>query len=90
VFLTTTDGTGFIVLVTRNPLGTSKSRKQRGFSSTERKAFLSPMAIDPANSATPYYATYRLWRTQNEGAQWSAITGDLAKRGTASLHFCAY
>ena len=84
VFWTTSYGTGFIVRVTRNPLGTSISQVQRGFTSTDRKAFLSPMIIDPLNSATLYYATYRLWRTVNEGAQWGILTGDLT-RGTGTI-----
>ena len=79
VFWTTSYGTGFIVRVTRNPLGTSIGQVQRGFSSTDRKAFLSPMVIDPVSSATLYYATYRLWRTQSEGVQWSVLTPDLTK-----------
>ena len=84
VFWTTSYGTGFIVRVTRNPLGTSISQVQRGFTSTDRKAFLSPMIIDPLNSATLYYATYRLWRTVNEGAQWGILTGDLT-RGSGTI-----
>jgi photosystem II stability/assembly factor-like uncharacterized protein len=84
VFWTTSYGTGFIVRVTRNPLGTSISQVQRGFNSTDRKAFLSPMIIDPLNSATLYYATYRLWRTVNEGAQWGILTADLT-RGSGTI-----
>jgi photosystem II stability/assembly factor-like uncharacterized protein len=79
VFWTTSYGTGFIVRITRNPLGTSIAQVQRGFTSTDRKAFLSPMIIDPLNSATLYYATYRLWRTTNEGVQWGAISADLTR-----------
>ena len=84
VFWTTSYGTGFIVRVTRNPLGTSISQVQRGFTSTDRKAFLSPMIIDPLNSATLYYATYRLWRTVNEGVQWGVISADLT-RGSGTI-----
>ncbi len=84
-FWTTSYGTGFIVRVTRNPLGTSISQTQRGFTSSDRKAFLSPMVIDPLNSATLYYATFRLWRTQNEGVQWSVLTGDLTKGAGATI-----
>jgi hypothetical protein len=85
VFWTTSYVTNFIVRVTRNPLGTSISQVQRGFTSTDRKAFLSPMVIDPLNSTTLYYATYRLWRTQNEGVQWAALTGDLTKGGIGTI-----
>ena len=79
VFWTTSYGTGFIVRVTRNPLGTGISQTQRGFTSSDRKQFLSPMVIDPTNSATLYYATYRLWRTLNEGSAWAVLTPDLSK-----------
>jgi photosystem II stability/assembly factor-like uncharacterized protein len=52
----------------------------RGFDFTnERKAFLPPVVIDPNDGATLYYATQRLWRTNNEGLSWSPITGDLSK-----------
>jgi hypothetical protein len=84
VFWTTSYGTGFIVRITRNPLGTSIAQVQRGFTSTDRKAFLSPMIIDPLNSATLYYATYRLWRTTNEGVQWAAFSADLT-RGSGTI-----
>ena len=79
VFWTTSYGTGFIARVTRNPLGTGISQTQRGFTSSDRKQFLSPMVIDPTNSATLYYATYRLWRTLNEGSAWAVLTPDLSK-----------
>ena len=79
VFWTTSYGTGFIVRVTRNPLGTGISQTQRGFTSSDRKQFLSPMVIDPTNPATLYYATYRLWRTLNEGSAWAVLTPDLSK-----------
>ena len=85
VFWTTSYVTSFIVRVTRNPLGTGISQTQRGFTSTDRKAFLAPMVIDPTSSTTLYYATFRLWRTQNEGVAWSAITGDLTKGGAATI-----
>ena len=79
VFWTTSYGTGFIVRVTRNPLGTSLGQTQRGFTSSDRKAFLSPMVIDPISSTTLYYATFRLWRTLNEGSAWAVLTPDLSK-----------
>ena len=84
-FWTTSYGTGFIVRVTRNPLGTGVSLLGRGFTSTDRKAFLSPMIIDPLNATTLYYATYRVWKTTNEGAVWTPISGDLTKGGTATI-----
>ena len=84
VFWTTSYGTSFIVRVTRNPLGTSIGQVQRGFSSTDRKQFLSPMVIDPTSSTTLFYGTYRLWRTQNEGVSWATLTGDLSK-GSGSI-----
>ncbi len=85
VFWTTSYGTSFIARITRNPLGTSISQSQRGFTSTDRKQFLSPMLIDPANAAQLYYGTYRVWRTQNEGVSWAALTGDLTRGGTATI-----
>ncbi len=84
-FWTTSYGTGFIVRVTRNPLGTGISQIQRGFASTDRKSFLSPMIIDPTNAATLYYATYRVWKTTNEGSSWAPISGDLTKGAAANI-----
>jgi photosystem II stability/assembly factor-like uncharacterized protein len=59
---------------------TGLANAYRGFTLTnERKAFFPPLVIDPTNGSTLYYATYRLWRTTNEGQTWGVISNDLTK-----------
>ena len=47
-------------------------------------AFISPLTIDPANTTTLYFGTYRLWQSRDSAGRWNAITPDLTggKRGT--------
>lgn len=90
VFWSTSYGLGNIYRMTRAALGYGLGVENRGFSvggTTERKRFLPPLVISPADGATLYYGTYRLWRTQAEGrfGSWSAISGDVSK-GTGVIN----
>ena len=49
---------------------------------TDRTQFISPFSMDPNNSSTIVAGTYRVWRTTNGAANWSAISGDLTGDGS--------
>ncbi|MGH9822619.1 MAG: PKD domain-containing protein, partial [Blastocatellia bacterium] len=66
--------------------GTVMRTKQAGFESSpnfyditppysqgEAEPFFSILRLDPANPATVYSATYRLWRSLNGGDNWQAV-----------------
>ncbi|MGB6688245.1 MAG: IPT/TIG domain-containing protein [Terracidiphilus sp.] len=48
-----------------------------GFDGTDRTAWVPPLAIDSEHHETLYFGTYRVYRTQNGGSNWKAISGDL-------------
>ncbi len=43
----------------------------------EKTNWSTPVAMDPNNSNTLYYGTYRLWRTENGTESWSPVSPDL-------------
>ena len=49
---------------------------------TDRTQFISPFSMDPNNSSTLVAGTYRVWRTTDGAANWSAISGDLTGDGS--------
>lgn len=51
--------------------------------SADRRAFISPLVMDPNDSDTLLGGTYRVWRTNNAStsATWTAISGDLTSGG---------
>lgn len=51
---------------------------------TDRTQFISPFSMDPNNSNTLVAGTYRVWRTTDGAANWTAISGDLTGDGTGS------
>jgi photosystem II stability/assembly factor-like uncharacterized protein len=62
-----------------------------GIPSTERRNWATPLAMDPLDSQTLYYGTYRIWRTEDAvETPWQPISPDLtngtdvAKLGTVS------
>jgi photosystem II stability/assembly factor-like uncharacterized protein len=52
-------------------------RRSTGISTTDRAAFIPPLVMDPVNPTKLYFGTFRLFRTVNDGALWTAISGDL-------------
>jgi len=48
-----------------------------GISSGDRNCFLPPYLIDPANPHRMLYATHRVYRSDNAGWNWTAISGDV-------------
>jgi photosystem II stability/assembly factor-like uncharacterized protein len=59
------------------------SAARTGINLSDRVQFIPPMIIDPIDPQRLYFGTYRLYRTTNRAAQWSAISGDLSG-GTGS------
>ena len=49
---------------------------------TDRTQFISPFSMDPNNASTLVAGTYRVWKTTNGAANWSAISGDLTGDGS--------
>jgi photosystem II stability/assembly factor-like uncharacterized protein len=49
---------------------------------TDRTQFISPFSMDPNNSNTIVAGTYRVWRTTDGAANWTAVSGDLTGDGT--------
>jgi photosystem II stability/assembly factor-like uncharacterized protein len=49
-----------------------------GIDPWDRHCFLPPYAIDPTDSNRMLYGTQRVYRSQNGGGSWSALSGDLS------------
>jgi photosystem II stability/assembly factor-like uncharacterized protein len=59
-----------------------------GISWDDRRNWSTPVLIDPLNSQTLYYGTYRLYRTTNAAGSWTSISPDLtAGPGTGNLPY---
>ena len=54
------------------------------FPQGERAGLPRPIVMNPAAPSTLYFGTQRLYRTVNEGDQWTALTGD-ATRGSGII-----
>jgi uncharacterized protein (TIGR03437 family) len=52
-----------------------------GINQNDRTQFISPLAIDPSNSQTLYFGTFRLWQSRDGAGKWTAISPDLASGG---------
>jgi photosystem II stability/assembly factor-like uncharacterized protein len=55
-----------------------------GIVASDRGSFIPPLVMDPVTSTVLYFGTHRLYKTTNEGASWSPISGDLTK-GSGSI-----
>lgn len=44
---------------------------------SDRKNWSTPVRLDPARPNVVYYGTQRLWRSNNAGASWTAVSPDL-------------
>jgi uncharacterized protein (TIGR03437 family) len=47
------------------------------------------MVIDPSNSHTVYFGTYRIWQTRDAAGQWLPISPDLTAGHRATIHAIA-
>ena len=45
----------------------------------ERFNWDAPILVSPHNPATLYFASYRVWKSENRGDEWSPISGDLTR-----------
>ncbi|MCC6242679.1 MAG: hypothetical protein IT353_07540 [Gemmatimonadaceae bacterium] len=88
VFWATSYAYGYVARVTRTALTGGTVQQYRGLNGSDRKQFFPPLAIDPNLGSTLYYATYRLWRTTNEGSIWSPISPDLSQ-GSGNINALA-
>jgi uncharacterized protein (TIGR03437 family) len=59
--------------------GTAWFSADSGISQSDTTAFIAPIVMDPSNSQRLYFGTYRLWRTTDGAASWSAVSGDLTQ-----------
>jgi hypothetical protein len=50
---------------------------QNGIDTGDRVDFIPPLVMDPSQSSTLYFGTYRLYATTNGAESWSAISPDL-------------
>ncbi len=55
-----------------------------GIDTNDRSAFYVPFAMDPEQTHRLYIGSYRLYRTDNRGDQWQAISADLTSGCTSS------
>src|SRR5207249_330413 len=53
---------------------------------TDRCAFIGPVAMDPSNPQALVAGTYRVYRTSNGGINWVALGGDLTGDGPGSTN----
>jgi photosystem II stability/assembly factor-like uncharacterized protein len=50
-----------------------------GIDFNDRAQFIPPLVMDPVNPLVLYFGTYRLYRTEDDGQSWVAISPDLTK-----------
>ncbi len=58
---------------------------ETGITTSDRSAFYIPFTMDPEETNRLYLGSFRLYRTDNRGDQWQAISGDLTSGCTSSL-----
>lgn len=59
--------------------GATSSTRVSGINTGDRAAFIAPYVMDPVTPTTLYFGTHLLYRTINEGGQWTPISADLSK-----------
>jgi photosystem II stability/assembly factor-like uncharacterized protein len=59
--------------------GTTFSSKNNGINGGDRAVFIPPLVMDPVTPTTLYFGTHRLYKTSDEGSQWTPISSDLTK-----------
>lgn len=57
----------------------------QGIDPNDRALFYSPFAQDPSQPGLLYFATQRVWRSQDKGNHWTPLSGDLTGGGSASI-----
>ena len=62
----------------------SRPNVTTGIAITDRAQFIPPLVMDPVTPTTLYFGTMKLYVTVNNGALWTALSGDLSK-GTGRI-----
>lgn len=57
--------------------GRSFRKSSSGIDKDDRDAFFNPVIFEPQNKDVAYYGTQRLYRSENQGRNWRAISKDL-------------
>lgn len=58
---------------------TTASLRITGIDINDRAVFIPPYVMDPVTPTTLYFGTQRLYKTINEGTQWTPVSSDLTK-----------
>jgi uncharacterized protein (TIGR03437 family) len=58
---------------------------QYGIDPQDRAQFVAPMGMDPSNSRTLYFGTYRIWQTRDGAGSWFPISPDLTAGNGATI-----
>jgi photosystem II stability/assembly factor-like uncharacterized protein len=53
---------------------------------SDRVNWSAPLAMDPFDPSLLYFGTYRMWKTTNQGNNWTPVSGDLTKGGSNYFH----
>jgi photosystem II stability/assembly factor-like uncharacterized protein len=64
--------------------GGGYSLKLNGINTADRAQFIPPLVMDPTDSRTLYFGTYRIYRTTDRADTWTPISGDLTGGGSIS------
>jgi uncharacterized protein (TIGR03437 family) len=65
--------------------GNTWTASQYGIDPNDRAQFVAPMSIDPSNSRTLYFGTYRIWQTRDGAGSWFPISPDLTAGNGATI-----
>ncbi len=68
-----------------NDFGYSWGWALNGVDDGDRRNWSSPIVMDPSNTSTLYFGTYRVWKTTNQGDSWNDISGDLTNGGVGTF-----
>ena len=57
-----------------------------GQMASDRVNWSAPLAMDPVDPSMLYFGTYRVWKTTDQGNNWTPVSGDLTKGGSNYFH----
>jgi uncharacterized protein (TIGR03437 family) len=69
--------------------GNSWIPSEYGINPQDRVQFVPPLVIDPSNSRTLYFGTFRIWQTRDGAGSWFAISPDLTAGNGATIQAIA-
>jgi hypothetical protein len=69
-------GGGLFKSTTGGSVG-SWNNAANGIATSDRADFIPPLVMDPSNSTTLYFASFRVYRTTDGAASWTVISPDL-------------